>query len=86
MDTKSYIYRLPNDYTIEPSTRTKLDAITSKYKLMNEEAQEFVDLHVELVEEYAEKVGVYVRTTILYAVTITAIICFTISILINYSF
>lgn len=83
MDTKAYVYKLPQGYEIKPGTRSKLDAITSKYKLMNEEAQEFVDLHVELVEEYAAEVGVYTRTLILSSVVFTALTCFAIGVLIS---
>lgn len=53
MEPEDYTYKLPSDYTMKPEHRAKLDKFVREYSLTNDEAQGLVDLHVELVEEYA---------------------------------
>lgn len=53
MYAKYYTYKLPEDYTLKQETRLKLDALVNKTGLSNEDAQRFVDIHVELTEDYA---------------------------------
>lgn len=50
-----YVYNLPEGYTMDEGLRTKLDKLVEKHELSEAEAQEFVDLHVELMEDYAER-------------------------------
>lgn len=49
---KDFEYSLPEGYTMEPDIRTKLDTLVDKTGLSNAEAQEFIDLHVELTEAF----------------------------------
>lgn len=53
MKSAEYVYNLPEDYTMKPETRSKLDALVEKTGISNEDAQAFIDIHVELMEEYA---------------------------------
>lgn len=50
---EDYVYKLPEDYTMKPETRGKLDALVKKTRISNKDAQAFIDIHVELMEEYA---------------------------------
>jgi len=68
MKAEKYTYILPEGYTIQPETRKQLDALVSRAGITNTLAQEFIDLHVTMMEEYAAlieackpavKVGVY---------------------------
>lgn len=52
-EPKDYVYKLPEDYVLEPKMRRKLDVFVGNANLTNVQAQKMVDLHVELVEEYA---------------------------------
>ena len=61
MDTSQYTYVLPEGYTMPEDKRVKLDKLTSNMKLTNIQAQKLVDLHVELVDEYAELMENYTR-------------------------
>lgn len=70
MKSKTYIYFLPDDYELEGETRRKLDEFVDHVGMNNTQAQQMVDLHVELVEEYADKAK---DTMIGYAVTSGAI-------------
>lgn len=53
MDAKDYKYNLPEDYELKPKHRAKIDALVEKAGMSNELAQEFIDLHVEITEEFA---------------------------------
>lgn len=57
MKAEEYIYKLPEDYVIKSETREKLDKLVHQLGLSNEQAQEFVDIHVELMEEYAAELA-----------------------------
>lgn len=48
----AYEYTLPQGYFLRPETKVKLDALVNKCKLSQEDAQAFVDVHVELIAEY----------------------------------
>lgn len=64
MRVNEYTYKLPADYTIKPETREKLDKLVYQLGLSNEQAQEFIDLHVELMEEYAAGAKAYMEERI----------------------
>lgn len=70
MDPSKYVYKLPEDYEMKPEHREKLDDLVVKCQLTNEEAQELIDLHVELVEEYAKEMK---KVTGGVVVTMTAV-------------
>lgn len=50
-----YEYQLPEDYEMKPETRLKFDALVDEAGLTEIQAQRFLDLHVELMEDYAER-------------------------------
>lgn len=64
---KEYEYKLPEGYTMDVGLRTKLDKLVTKHKLSEAEAQEFIDLHVELTEDYAERLAEAQGGTAAYA-------------------
>lgn len=53
MNAAAYHYVLPDGYEFKPQTRAKIDALVEKTGLSNEDVQAFIDIHVELMEEYA---------------------------------
>lgn len=53
MQSRIYKYKLPEGYSLKPEHRDKLDKLVYGCYLSNPEAQAFLDLHVELMEEYA---------------------------------
>lgn len=48
---KDFVYHLPDDYIIKPHHRERLDKIMGELNATEEQAQEVIDLHVEIVEE-----------------------------------
>lgn len=56
MNTSEYKYNLPEDYTMKEKHRKKLDEIVAEAGMSNELAQKFIDLHVEITEEYVEEI------------------------------
>lgn len=54
-DASTYVYTLPEDYTIKPQHREKLDKLVDRLGLSNAAAQEFIDLHVEITEDVVEE-------------------------------
>lgn len=52
---EEFEYKLPEGYTMDVGLRAKLDKLVEKTGLSEEDAQAFVDLHVELMEDYAER-------------------------------
>lgn len=49
MKPSSYKYTLPEGFEIKPEHRKKLDALVKKTKLTNKQAQQFIDLHIEIL-------------------------------------
>lgn len=64
MNAESYIYTLPEGYVLRPEQRIKLDWLVNKCCLDNKEAQQFIDLHVEFMEEYAGAVALTIATVL----------------------
>jgi len=86
MQPKDYTYKLPDDYTMDPELRAKLDALVADTDLSNAEAQRFVDLHVELTEDFVERlqpllktIGKWYRVSFWVGVVVLTAICVTIS-------
>lgn len=52
---ETYTYTLPEGYTMEPKFREKLDALVYEAGLSNELAQKFIDLHIELTEDFVQR-------------------------------
>lgn len=52
---KSYEYTLPEGYLMEQQFRDKLDALVTEAAMSNELAQKFVDLHIELTEDFVRR-------------------------------
>jgi hypothetical protein len=52
---KDYIYNLPKDYTLPDQFRAKIDEIVLQQGLSNKEAQAWVDLHVEITEDFVAR-------------------------------
>lgn len=61
MNASEYVYDLPLDYDLKPEHRSKLDAIVEKHKLTEADAQEIVDLHVEITEDNFKQVEAEIR-------------------------
>lgn len=57
----AYTYKLPEDYTLEPQHRAKLDVLVAKTGLSEQDAQAFVDLHVELTEDFVDRLRPMLR-------------------------
>lgn len=53
-DAKTYTYNLPDDYELTPEMRTKLDELVEETLLTNDEAQKFIDLHIEVMEKFVK--------------------------------
>lgn len=53
MHPKDFTYKLPEDYEFKPEHRAKIDAVMEKLGADNETAQELIDIHVEIVEDFA---------------------------------
>jgi len=49
-------YKLPDDYEIKPELKAKLDKLFEFHHMSEDEAQAFIDLHVELTEDFAARV------------------------------
>lgn len=73
MEVSEYTYKLPDDYEMKPKHREKLDRLVTRFKLTNAEAQKAVDLHVELVEEYAKELKKAIVPTVIFFVTISIV-------------
>lgn len=54
---QNYEYKLPEGYTMDTTLRQKLDALVDEAGMDETLAQRFVALHVELVEDYAERLA-----------------------------
>jgi len=52
---EEYTYELPDGYSMDKELRAKLDALVNKTALSENEAREFVALHIELMEDYADR-------------------------------
>lgn len=68
---ENYEYKLPEGYTMDTGLRQKLDALVDEAGMDETLAQRFVDLHVELVEDYAERLAEASGGTTEYAPDIT---------------
>lgn len=55
MTAQKYTYSLPEDYILEPQFREKLDMLVEEAQMSNELAQKFVDLHIELTEDFVNR-------------------------------
>jgi ferritin-like metal-binding protein YciE len=55
MKAQEYTYTLPEGYTMEPQFREKLDLLVEEAQLPNELAQKFIDLHIELTEDFINR-------------------------------
>lgn len=64
MEPHQYTYKLPEGYTLNHKHRSLLDILVGRHKMTNEEAQDFVDLHVEMIEEYAKGVAHLIADTL----------------------
>lgn len=53
-----YEYKLPEDYVFKPDVRLKFDNLVDELYLSQIQAQRFLDLHVEMMEEYAEELEI----------------------------
>lgn len=73
MKANQYTYNLPQDYVMQPQHRQKLDSFVIKHDLTNEEAQELVGLHVELVEEFAKEIQKAITPTVLFFVILSIV-------------
>lgn len=51
---RNYEYVLPEDYTLKPETLEKINGLVEKYDLSNDCVQAFIDIHVELMEEFTD--------------------------------
>lgn len=70
MKSEEYKYELPEGYEFKPETREKIDTLVHRLGLSQEDMQEFINIHVELMEEYAtglESVGNSESATASYA-------------------
>lgn len=57
-DPKDFIYELPDGYEFKPEHREKIDAILAKLGVTdNALAQELINVHVEIVENYAAELN-----------------------------
>lgn len=74
MKVEEYTYELPPNYTLPHEARIELDRLVEKHAMTNEEAQEFIDLHVEFIEEYAQAVKPAMIALALLSSAATAII------------
>lgn len=54
---ENYEYELPEGYTMDPTLRQRLDALVDEAGMDETLARRFVALHVELVEDYAERLA-----------------------------
>jgi hypothetical protein len=82
MEPEKYIYELPDDYTMKFVHRVKIDKLVKEQNLTNEEAQRWIDLHVELVEEFAgEMQGVMVRSVMFFTAVSISVIALTVGLL-----
>ena len=82
MEPEKYVYKLPDDYTMKFQHRVKIDKLVKEQNLTNEEAQEWIDLHVELVEElFGEMQGAMVRSVIFFSAVSVSVIALTIGLL-----
>lgn len=63
MTPAEYTYTLPDGYTLEQPFRGKLDALVEEAVMSNELAQKFVDLHIELTEDFIQRFKSADRTT-----------------------
>lgn len=50
-----YEYKLPEDFELTEPFRLKLDSIVDETGLTNQQAQQFVDLHVEMTNDFVER-------------------------------
>lgn len=56
MTAKDFTYTLPEDYEMKPEHRAKLDAVFDEIGIKdNALAQKLIDIHVEIMEEYANE-------------------------------
>lgn len=65
MKPKDFVYELPEGYEFKPEHREKIDGIMEKLGVTdNALAQELIDIHVEIVEDYASELqGAQLETT-----------------------
>ena len=63
MKASEYNYKLPDDYTFPPEIREKLDDLVHKLGLSEEQAQAFIDIHVELTEDFAKRLTAQLTAT-----------------------
>ena len=81
-DALGYTYNLPDDYTMKYKHRSEIDNLVVEQNLTNEEAQRWIDLHVELVEEFAgEMQGVMVRSVMFFTAVSVSVIALTVGLL-----
>lgn len=73
MTPEKYVYELPDGYVMKPQHREKLDGFVKEHDLTNVEAQGLIDLHVELVEEFATEMQKAMVPTVIFFVTASII-------------
>lgn len=49
---QNYEYKLPEGYTMDETLRQRLDALVDAAQMSEPLAQQFINLHVELLEDY----------------------------------
>lgn len=72
MDATTYVYNLPEDYTLKQRHRAQLDRICACHNINNEAAQEMIDLHVAITEDTIQEFSKQWSITLIKAM----IVCF----------
>ncbi len=54
---KDFVYKLPEGYTLPEQFRAKLDTLVDKTGMSNEDAQEFIDLHIAITEDFIHRLN-----------------------------
>lgn len=58
MSPKDFTYNLPDGYEFKPEHRAKVDSWMEKAGVTdNQVAQELIDIHVEIVEDFANELA-----------------------------
>ena len=52
---EDFTYILPEGYEFKPEDRAKIDAIMNRLGADNSDAQALIDVHVEILEAYAQE-------------------------------
>lgn len=73
-----YRYKLPEDYVMQPEHRKQLDALVAKTGISNVDAQAFVDLHIDLTEDFVDRLqpalkAIMVRRIMFWVITLVVV-------------